>query len=341
MVCLKLFLCTLTVFPACAQFQTVVPSKGTDPFAAPGDPHFVLYADIPSPLPGVVAGYANVNRMGRLAAVGHRYFYDEAAHLYFGYDIVIQPEEQVDTYRVTFANLSIGPLDLPTDSADSLDPSRWKKAELPALPAAKVVRAGDPMSISVFGDPDSGRKLLDTVTVVPMPPAPPRGYYGNGREMWQWAHTLARSGTPAPARMASTFVGSARPFSADDAEMRLTMRRVIINGAVDLNANAARNVSGALVWFYAPGHGRYVLSLTPRPELGFVQAGEVRGGLVTFDVDKDNVVLESPAMIAPGDAPYVLYVLHDQEWAPTARGQMGQLLLGSVSPRELAAIARW
>lgn len=123
--------------------------------------------------------------------------------------------------------------------------------------------------------------------------------------------------------------------------MRLTMRRVIVNGTVDLNANGTRNVSGALVWFYAPGHGRYVLSLTPRPDLGFVQAGEVRGGLVTFEVDKDNVVLESPAMIAPGDAPYVLYVLHDREWAPTARRQIGQLLLGSVSPRELAAIARW
>ncbi len=341
MACLKLVLCTLTVIPACAQFQSIVPSKATDPFAAPGDPHFVLYADIPSPLPGVVAGYSNVNRMGRLASIGHRYFYDESAHLYFGYDIVIQPQEQVDSYRVTFANLSIGPLDFPTDSADSLDPSLWKKMTPPALPASQVVRAGDPMSISVFGDPDNGRKLVDTVTVVPMPPPPPRGYFGNGREMWQWAHTLARGGSPAPARMASTFVGGARQFSADDAEMRLMMRRVVINGTADRNTEGARNASGALVWFYAPGHGRYVLSLTPRPDLGFVQAGEVRGGLVTFAVDKDEVVLESPIMIAPGDAPYFLYVLHDREWTPTARGQMGQLLLGSVSPRELAAIARW
>ena len=341
MACLKLVACALTALPALAQFQSIVLSKATDPFAAPGDPHFVLYADIPSPLPGVVAGYASVNRAGRLASIGHRYFYDESAHLYFGYDIVIQPEEQVDSYRVTFGNLSMGPLDFPSQSADSLDPSLWKMAPPKELPPAQVVRAGNAMSITVFGDPDTGRKLIDTVTVVSMPPAPPRGYPGNGREMWQWAHTLARSGSPVPARQASTFSGSARQFIAEDAEMRLQVRRIVINGTADRNAEMARNVSGSLVWFYAPGHGRYILSLTPRPDLGFVPAGEVRGGLIAFTVDKDEVVVESPTMIAPGDAPYLLYVLHDREWAPTARGQMGQLLSGSVSPRELAAIARW
>lgn len=68
-----------------------------------------------------------------------------------------------------------------------------------------------------------------------------------------------------------------------------------------------------------PGHGRYILALTPRPNLGFVQAGEVRGGIVTFTAGGDEVLLQSPAMIAPGDAPYILYVLHDVAWVPTAR----------------------
>src|SRR5580698_9492119 len=134
---MKLVLFMLIALPAFAQFQSVVPSKATDPFAAPGDPHFVLYADLPNPLPGVVAGYANVNRAGRLASVGHRYFYEESAHLYFGYDLIIQPQEQVDSYRVTFAPLSIGPLDFQTDSADSLDASLWKNLP-PALLGSRL-----------------------------------------------------------------------------------------------------------------------------------------------------------------------------------------------------------
>jgi hypothetical protein len=336
---MKFILCSLMAFPALAQFQSAVPSKATDPFAAPGDPHFVLYADLPSPLPNIVAGYLNATRLGRLASIGHRYFYDEASHLYFGYDIVIQPEELVDSYRVTFSNLTIGPLDFQTDSPDSLDSSLWKKAPLPAVPAPQIVNAGDPVTIHVFYDPDTSRGLIDTVTVVPMPQMPVRNQY-NGREWWQWAHATLRSGNSAPAHAASTIFGTARPFSPDDAEMRLQMGRVTINGTVDRRTDLSRTVSGALVWFYAPGHGRYIFSLTPRPDLGFVQAGEIRGGLATFSVDKDEVLLESPAMIAPGNAPYFLYVLHDAEWRPTSRVQVGALQCGSVSPRELAALAK-
>lgn len=335
---MKLVLGALIAYPALAQFQSVVPSKATDPFAAPGDPHFVLYADLPSPLPNIVAGYSTVNRMGRLASIGHRYFYDETAHLYFGYDIVIQPQELVDSYRVTFSSLSIGPLDFQTSAPDSLDPSVWKKLPLPAIPAPQVLQAGDPMPIRVFRDPDTGRGLVDTMTVVPMPQMPLR-YMSNGREWWQWAHTTVSSGNSTPFRKASNLFGDARQFSADDAEMRLQMGRVAINGREERYADGSRSVSGSLVWFYVPGHGRYVLSLSPRPDLGFVQAGEVRGGLLTFTVDEEDVLLESPAMVAPGDTPYFLYVLHDAAWVPTARGQGGLLLFGSVSPKELAAVA--
>jgi hypothetical protein len=337
MACTKLVVGALIALPALAQFQSIVPSKSTDPFAAPGDPHFVLYADSPSPLPAVVAEYANVNHVGRIASIGHRYFYDLSAHLYFGYDLVIQPEESVDAYHVTFSDLSIGPLEFQTDSPDSLDPSLWKRLPLPALPAAQFLQAGDPISISVFRNPGSGRALVDTMTIVPMPPPAPGGYLATGREMWQWAHTSLRSGNALPARHASDIFGSARLFSASDAEMRLQMRRVSVNGTVDRDVDTTRIASGSLVWFYAPGHGRYILSLTPHPDLGFVQAGEVRGNLVTFSVDKDSILLESPAMVAPGDAPYFLYVQHDADWTPTARGQVRIFLVGSVSPRELAA----
>jgi len=335
-----LVLGALVAWPALAQFQSVVPSKSTDPFAVPGDPHFVLYADSPSPMPAIVAEYAAANRGGRLASIGHRYFYDLSAHLYFGYDLVIQPEESVDSYRVTFSDLSIGPLEFQTDSPDSLNASLWKHLPLPALPAAQFVQAGDPVSVSVFRDPESGRALVDTMTIVPMPAMAGGGYFGTGREMWQWAHTSVRSGGVTAVRRASDVFGSARAFSAADAEMRLQMRRISISGTADRDVDATRIANGSLVWFYAPGHGRYILSLTPRADLGFVQAGEVRGGLITFSIDKDDILLESPSMIAPGDSAYLLYVLHDANWTPTARGQTRMYLVGSVSPRELAAAVK-
>ena len=82
------------------------------------------------------------------------------------------------------------------------------------------------------------------------------------------------------------------------------------------------------------------MSAVPHPELGFVKAGELRGGAAAFTSGDDKVSIESPIPIAPGDAPYVLYVLHDPEWAPTSQAQAASVLAGSVSTLELAALKK-
>jgi hypothetical protein len=135
--------------------------------------------------------------------------------------------------------------------------------------------------------------------------------------------------------------GDARDFSAADAELQISQPRVTLNGAPQNTATrGAANVRGSLVWFYLPEHGRYILSLAPRPDLDFQKAGEVRGGAITFTVGDDSIQLECPTPIATGNAPYYLYVLHDPEWEPTAQAQKGQFAVGSVAPGELAALKR-
>ena len=296
-------------------------------------PQFQLRADPPDPRARIAAGYTSVNRgASQPVSVGHRYFYDETAHTYFGYDVVIQPEQQADTYRVTYYDLSIGPLDFAAGPPDSLDPTQWNKLQLPTLPAPNVVLTSDTISVDVFVNPDTGQKLVDSMTIHRMPQlmrfptAPMQTIFISG------------SGTAAPARTAPTVSGPARDFSMDDAELSITQARVSVNGTSQSLAGSSRLASGTLVWFYLPKRGRYILSLVPRPDLGFLKAGELRGGVVTFTDGEDRIVLESPVRIGPGDAPYILYVLHDQAWQPTAQGQGNNLLLGSVSPRELAAL---
>ena len=85
---------------------------------------------------------------------------------------------------------------------------------------------------------------------------------------------------------------------------------------------------------------RNILSLVPRPELGFVKAGEIRGTVVTFKVGTEQVEMASPVVASFGDAPYALWVLHDAEWEPTSDNQKRSLLSGSISVRELAALTR-
>lgn len=314
-------------------------------------PHFELRADPPLPRTQVVAGYLQAGRNSNQSAViGHRYFYDEAAHTFYGYDIVIQLEPYGTRYDVLYYDLSIGPLDFPDVPADALDPTIWKKLALPALPVAHSIRVNEALENVVSVDPATGQRLIDSMYIMPGSQAnSARVGFVSAQQPIQFTPNLR-----APVRIAfrgpgvaspddfavPTVSGTAREFTIDDAELSIRQARVTVNDVRQPLASPLGLVSGSLVWFYVPQHGRYVLSLLPRPELGFVQAGEVRGGAVSFIIGGDRVQLESPASIVPGDGPYLLYVLHDPSWAPTAQAQSGRLLIGSVSAAELAALSR-
>jgi hypothetical protein len=134
-----------------------------------------------------------------------------------------------------------------------------------------------------------------------------------------------------------TITGPPRDFTASDAELQLLPRSVTLNGTVQQPV-PVRLFQGRLLWLYLPGHGRYVLSLAPRPGLDFKPAGESRGAVITFTAGPDTIVLQSGRPIAPGDAAYHLYVLHDESWQPTADSQKTRLAVGTVNPRELSAL---
>jgi hypothetical protein len=331
-------LCVLAAFPGLAQVQPS-PLGGAyrTPLLAPGPPapRFELHDESTGPAPHLTAGYANFTRnTNQMYSSGHRYFYYDSSHTYFGYDLVIEPETQADTFRATFYDISVGPLDLFSSPRTPMDPTQWKKIPLPAVPAPMVIHSGDTVSIEVFVNPDTHQRLVDSLSVQPTT----RNQRAPMVLQKAQTHAVTRAATEATHPPPPAITGTARDFSVEDAVLHLRELRVTISGGTPHYSQTDHAVSGPLVWFYVPDHGRYILSLAPRCELGFVQAGEVRGSAITFSIGKDAVSLESPDAIAPDDAAYTLYVLHDPSWEPTAANPGEFLLLGSVSARELAAL---
>jgi hypothetical protein len=143
---------------------------------------------------------------------------------------------------------------------------------------------------------------------------------------------------PAPTHLVPTVSGDARDFTSADAELQILQPRAVIMNGAQQGAPPLKNIRGNLVWIYIPKHGRYVLSLAPRPGLDFTKSGEVRGGAITFTIGEDSIKLECNLPIAPGDAPYNLWVLHDKEWEPTSEAQKIHPGVGSVGAAELAAL---
>jgi hypothetical protein len=129
---------------------------------------------------------------------------------------------------------------------------------------------------------------------------------------------------------------SARPPSRDffdaDAELVITNPRLALNGAAVEVSQDPAPVKGKMVWIYVPGHGRYLLSLSPRP--GFGLAGQVGGTSLEFELRSDEIQVDTKERIAEGSGLYNLYVLHQSDWLPPKSSQT-RALMGSADRGDL------
>jgi len=229
----------------------------------------------------------------------HRLMWDRRQRIYFGYDVAIEPLVEPNTYRMTF-----GELTLSSDDAHVLggDPSSWTPLPAPDWggPKVRTVRAGEVLALDLLTNSSTGQKIVDYVTV--------QGPSAKSQADPWHADFIYETGAP-------------RDFRADDAALEIRLPEISVNG--DLGTAAATTgvvLYGTAVWFYLPARGRFILSLTPHPELGFRSAGEIRGSALTFTEGNDTFNLISSGRIAPGSGPFNLYVLHDPAWKPPLAG---------------------
>jgi hypothetical protein len=266
-----------------------------------------------------------------------RYFSDRANHTYFGYEMMLE-EQQPGTYLLTCGKLGLSPMEMSMEAtprlplnaranSSALAPTNipWIQLALPSIPEPRLIHQGDTASIELFVDPLTGDKLIDDVHIQPRYIPIPTG--------------MRPSFQPIPPA-APTVSGEARDYSAADGEFQIVQPFVSVNGNDDAALRTPRAARGSLVWIYIPKHGRYILSLAPRPGLDFKKAGEVRGGVIAFVVGENSVKISCANSITTGDAAYHLYVLLDPDWEPTVAAQKALVSIGSVGVGELLALKK-
>jgi hypothetical protein len=271
-----------------------------------------------------------------------RIFVDRDERRYFGYEVTLE-QRSTGEYLMTFGQPGMTPMEAAIEgtSTGALAIHDWALRST-ELPEPKIVHESDKINVELTLGPAAGLKVVDEITIEAYTAGLPRP-----------------GGLPTPrVPVVPSVEGTARDFTAADAEMTLAAPRVTINGTLQQAqrtipppgipnavvagqppiASVAQRSTGALLWLYLPGRGRYILSLVPRPELDFKVAGEFRGGKAEFTVGTDLISLECNNEIAPGHAPYRLYILLDPLWVPTAQSQKGQLAIGSVAVEELVKL---
>ena len=135
---------------------------------------------------------------------------------------------------------------------------------------------------------------------------------------------------PPPAKSASR--PPTRDFYAEDAEFVLTSPILSLNGAGWKLPKSLTAVKGKFVWVYLPGHGRYLLSLSPDADAdaGLTLAGQVGGNTLEFQSQNDEIQVDAADRILMGSATYNLYMAHQPDWQPPSGTDRSAALMGSA-----------
>jgi len=259
----------------------------------------------------------------------HRAFVDGDRGVYFGYDLIVEPHNEKEGFKLTFKPLSTKPSKLARQVAagqinlkqgtamgvggtvssggqpktDHLIP--LTALELPEYPGPQFVQEGDTLALDVLVNPQTGVKIIDLIKVANVEDRQLKSVNGSGGNINQ-ASIMSENQTPAD-------------FTVDAIELKLTASDLLINGrsASSEKGSSGYGVTGTLIWFYMPNHGRFILSLTPREGYNFQKAGTIQRNKInfTFGGNQYDWISSSP-ILAIGSRPWNLWVLHDPEYRP-------------------------
>ena len=193
-------------------------------------------------------------------------------HTYFGYDLTMEPLAD-GRFQLRFAPLTITPAKM---AEIFRQVPNWRALPLPGGPATLVVKAGETVALDLFTNPSTGQKVTEYLVV-------------KGSDTQE-----------------IRVEGQARDFGAEDAIIALSAPQVSIDGKA--TSFTGGGISGSAVWADLPGHGRFVFSLLPRPEIGMKKMGEVRGTALAWRYGGHDYHISNSKPVTLIPRAYNLYV---------------------------------
>jgi hypothetical protein len=230
-------------------------------------------------------GFTGIDRTEGKAIL-RRFVRDDFRQIYVSYAATVETLPD-GIYRVSF-----GPSEdeLP---ADLRGKAGWKLLSPARYPPPQVMKDGDSVALELYSNGTTRDTTRSTTRRVV-------DYVHVGRQ----DRMVMRKEAP-------------HDSYAADAELAVTQPRVRVNGVTAPAAASPETIRGSELWVYVPGHGRYVLSLHPLPDLGFEGVGEAAGNSLTFtSADGDVFRLDAAERIAAGSGSYIVYVSPDPGWEP-------------------------
>jgi hypothetical protein len=299
---LLVLLCGVAVQPARAQKGETTAAERVNQFVMPlhGE-GFIAFKIEAAPLgtPGT-----NVNLREIQAAltpqvlladnyVVHRVLVDAEGSFVFGYDLIVEPVAATKQFKVLVKPLSAEFEERlrarqPANAAASANRAPPNVSTLPREGVAQLIDDGDAIALDLLVNAQTGVKIVDVVKVS-----------FDRAKLWS---TPPRRSVPL------------RDFTLGNVELAMRDYKLTINGEL-VGQKAARGFEGALLWFYVPERGRFIVSLMPHEGYNFQKVGSIENNKISFKLGGDLYEWTSSApVVGRSGGNWNLWVLHDPDY---------------------------
>ncbi len=208
----------------------------------------------------------------------HRLVTDKKNKLYFGYDISVTPQPEKGKFKVSIKPLSINPNKM-------ADVNNLNAQVLPKYPDEMLVDDGDIITLQILENAQTRVKIFDLIKITT---ENLRG--GN--------YFLERK--------------AARDFTIDDVELQLTNLEAFVNG--EKIGKGGGGMSGANIYFYFQGKGRFIMSAFPRKGFDLQKIGVIENNKISFTFNGDNYKFVSTSPVLGTGGKWNLWILHDPDY---------------------------
>ena len=216
----------------------------------------------------------------------HRVLVDKNGKYLFGYDLIIEPVPASKTFTI-----GVGPLNSQIEKqllASNADSLRWPIATLPQLAEPQNLDDGDSFALDLLVNQKTGVKIVDRVKVS-----------FDRSNLWNDGPKVLP-----------------RDFTLDAVALSVKDYRLLIDGNLVAEGKHGKNFSGALIWCYVEGSGRFIFSLVPREGYPFEKVGIIADNKIEFTVKCKHFEWLSGEPILPSGGAWNLWVLHDPTYVP-------------------------
>jgi hypothetical protein len=226
----------------------------------------------------------------------HRILTDINNKIYFGYDLVVEPSSEKGKYNISFKPLTKTPQDFyknykNNDVVKSMKLPNYEgftARSLPEYPSGIILSDGDTMTLDILENPQTKSKISDVIVVT--------------NDNRKYGDYFSDSKPP-------------RDFKIEDVQFGLKEIGIYIND--ELYKSTRGGMSGAVIWIYIPGKGRFIMSPFEQPGYNFQKTGIIDNKQIIFDYDGDKYKFTSKDFILNYGGKWNLWVMLDTDYKPT------------------------